>query len=124
MKKEDLGRLGEHLAERYLKGLRYKIVAKNYRSRAGEIDIIAWDGRTLVFVEVKARSNFYFGTPEEGVGRRKQRRILEAARIYIAENRLFDVECRFDVVAVTLWEGREPQVEHIKGAFEEDGDIG
>jgi putative endonuclease len=112
------GAEGEERAVRALKKSRYKIVKRNFRTPAGEIDIVARDGKCLVFVEVRTRSSVEFGLPQETILARKRKRLCNAARWYMQKNRIEDGECRFDVVAVTLVEEKSsPQVEVIKDAF-------
>ncbi len=90
----------ERLAAAYLKQNGYEILEQNYRCRAGEIDLIARDGSYLVFVEVKYRKNSQKGFGSEAVDRRKQQRIIRAARWYLAGHRQeSDILCRFDVVS-------------------------
>ena len=107
-----LGRWGEALAAERLRKLGYRIVAAGYRSRFGEIDLIAKDGEYLVFCEVKYRSDGRKGSPLEAVGAGKQRTIFRCAMFYLAEHHTEDVPCRFDVIGI---EGAE--VVHIKNAF-------
>jgi putative endonuclease len=95
-----LGKTGEDLAVRELQRRGYAILARRYRTRFGEIDIVARDGETLVFVEVKARRTARCGTAAEAVTRWKQRRIGAMALDYLAWSGRLDVRCRFDVVAV------------------------
>lgn len=112
------GAEGEERAVRALKKSRYKIVERNFRTPAGEIDIVARDGKCLVFVEVRTRSSVEFGLPQETILARKRKRLCNAARWYIQKNRIEDVECRFDVVAVMMEdENSSPKVEVIKDAF-------
>jgi len=109
---------GEDLAVSVLEKLRYKIVQRNYRTRAGEIDIVAREGECLVFVEVRTRASIEYGWPQETVIARKQKKLCKAARWYLQKNRIDDVPCRFDVVAIVMNEASgEPQVEVIKSAF-------
>ena len=112
-----LGSLGESLARTALEQRGYAIIATRYRTRAGEIDIVARDGGCLVFVEVKARRHIDRGTPAEAVTPRKQRRIIAMARDFLARYRSDATSCRFDVVAVLVADG-EPQVEVIRNAFD------
>ncbi|MBN1780669.1 YraN family protein [bacterium] len=114
--KRKIGKYGEDLAVDYLKSLQYQIVVRNYRINRGEIDIIARDKNTLVFVEVKTGSSDRFGSPELWVDRRKQVQIGRLAVAYCTKNHIEDTDCRFDVVAVTL-DGQEPGIEHFKDAF-------
>ena len=110
------GKVGEDLACEELVRRGYEIVARRYRQRGGEIDIIARDGGTLVFVEVKARNGHAFGDGAEAVNFRKQRTIAALALDYLARNGLRDCPCRFDVVSVLL-ENDSTTVEVVQDAF-------
>jgi putative endonuclease len=112
-----LGKEGERLAERYLQKKGYKLVERNYRCSAGELDLIVLDRRVIVFVEVKTRSGHGFGTPFEAVEFRKQRKMIQAAQFFLAQKGLQQRDARFDVVGIS-WSGREPVLEHIENAFE------
>ena len=114
-----LGRQGEDLAARRLRRLGYKIVARGHRSGFGELDLVAVDGRTIVFVEVKTRRHTGAGTPAEAVTVDKQRRLTRAATAFLRLHGLMEYRSRFDVVAV-VWpkgERRPTDVEHIRDAF-------
>src|SRR5262245_34094018 len=100
MQRQGLGIRGENLAVDELERRGYAILARRYRTRHGEIDIVARDGETTVFVEVKARATAEFGTAAEAVTRPKQRRLASMAADYLARRRLSNVPCRFDVVAI------------------------
>jgi putative endonuclease len=115
--RQRLGADGERAAEKFLRRQRYVILQRNYRCRAGEIDLIALDRSTVVFIEVKTRTHAAFGSPLEAVDPRKQRQIARASRVYIADNRLYDRNARFDVVGV-CWEDGRAQCELVKNAFE------
>jgi len=110
---------GEEIAARTLKKKRYKIIERNYRTPAGEIDIIARDKKCLVFVEVRTRGSVEFGLPQETVVARKRKKLCNAARWYLQKEHIDSGnECRFDVVAVIMNQKQEsPQVEIIKDAF-------
>jgi putative endonuclease len=114
---KSLGKKGEELAAAHLQALHYKILERNYRCAAGEIDIIAKDRNTLVFIEVKTRSNRGFGVPAEGVHARKQRQLSKVALTYLNQKKLINIPARFDVVAVEMLSGRR-QVEVIRDAFD------
>ncbi len=114
-----LGKNGEDLAAEFLKQNGYKVLARNFRTKLGELDIVALDKGTVCFVEVKARSSAAFGRPEESVYPAKQRQIIKAALIFLQEKKLTDKFCRFDVVAVDF-STSEPGIEIIKNAFESD----
>ncbi len=112
------GRQGEDLAVQHLTQQGYCIIQQNYRVSCGEIDIIARDKGVLVFVEVKTRTGSDFGTPAEAVTYRKRQQISKAALVYLQQKRLFGAAARFDVVAILLDHGLEPQIELIKNAFD------
>lgn len=112
-----LGKAGEEEAVRFLKKKRYKIVSRGFRLLRGEIDIIAYDGATLVFAEVKTRTSHAFGFPEESVTPAKQGQIRKIAQGYLARNRLENVTCRFDVLAVTIGNDRQIKIRHFENAF-------
>ncbi len=118
-KPRDLGRKGEAVAARFLRRAGYKIVARQRRTRPGELDLVAVDGRTIVFVEVKTRRSHGAGHPAEAVDRRKQQRIASAAIAFLKGHGLLDYPARFDIVAVT-WQPqrRRPVIEHYPAAFE------
>lgn len=115
-KRLTLGKWGEEAAAVFLRKRRMKILARNFRTPVGEIDIIARQGKTLVFVEVKTRSSDRFGLPQEAVGPAKQRQILRAAQWYIGEGHGKGLQPRFDVIAVRTGDN-QPEIEHIVNAF-------
>jgi putative endonuclease len=115
---KNTGCLGEEIAVAYLRHKGYSIVERNYRRRFGEIDIIAKDGETVVFVEVKTRKSARFGSPFDAVDLHKQKKMSRVALAYLSSCRLFDRPARFDVVAVFLRRGSSPEVEIIQDAFE------
>lgn len=110
-----LGGRGEDMAVRFLKKKGYRILERNFRCPAGEIDIIARDGGTLVFVEVKTRTDSLFGHPIEAVHSRKRRKMREAALHYLS-GRKEEEPARFDVVSITMKTGGK-EIEHIQDAF-------
>jgi putative endonuclease len=111
------GEMGEALACQELERRGYSIIARRYRRRRGELDIIARDGATLVFVEVKARRGRAFGEGAEAVTPLKRRRMTKVALEYIARNRLGACPCRFDVVSIRLEDGRTC-IEVYQNAFD------
>jgi putative endonuclease len=115
----DLGKRGEEAAVGLLKGNGYKILARNYKTRLGEIDIIASDKDTLCFIEVKTRQSDRFGSPQEAVLRSKQRQIAKVALSFLKEKNLLDKKARFDVVSI-MHSGDESKLDLIKNAFELD----
>jgi putative endonuclease len=108
-------RSSEIRAARYLRSQGYRIVATNFRIKEGEIDLVAWDGDVLVFVEVKSRTSS--DAPEAAVGVRKRTRIIRAAQAYIARYRLQRAPYRFDIVAVNETPTRKPEYRLIRDAF-------
>jgi putative endonuclease len=115
--RQALGRWGEEQAVRFLRRQGLKILEQNLRTPVGELDIIACNRRTLVFVEVKTRRSTAFGSPQEAVGPTKQRQILRAAQWYLAGQREVRLQPRFDVIAVLAGSPGECQIEHIENAF-------
>ena len=115
--RQKFGEKGEALAARQLKKEGYKILETNYLTRLGEIDIIAKDKDTLVFVEVKTRRSVYFGSPKGAVTPQKQKKISMAALYYLKATHQTNAKARFDVVAVNVNRDK-PRVEIIKNAFE------
>jgi putative endonuclease len=112
-----LGRRGEDLAHRYLRERGFIIVARNYRlsSGDGEADLIAWDGDTLVFVEVKSRETADFGPPERAIGEEKRRHLLRIAREYTRKTETPWDRIRFDVVSIVLT--KSPTIEYFRDAL-------
>ena len=106
IERQAFGKAGEELAVKELERRGYAIVARRYRTRHGEIDIVARDGATTVFVEVKARATAEFGTAAAAVTPLKQRRLVSMAVDYVARHRLAGRPCRFDVVAIDFAAGR------------------
>ncbi|MCL6431057.1 MAG: YraN family protein [Anaerolineae bacterium] len=100
--RQGLGRRGEELAARYLVARGYRILARNYRCSAGEVDLVAMDGDCLVFVEVRTRRGDDWGTPEESVDESKQRKLAQVAGHYVDEHNVADSSWRIDFVAVDL----------------------
>jgi len=111
------GKRGEELATAYLTEAGYHIVERNYRCHFGEIDIVAEEGETLVFIEVKSRRSVAYGEPQLAVGHQKQKKISRIAMHYLQERRLYHRLARFDVVAVKLLPSGD-QIEIIRNAFE------
>ena len=116
--RQSLGKLGENLACAALTERGYAIIATRYRTRAGEIDIVARDGDTTVFVEVKSRAGDEFGGAAAAVTSWKQRKVALMAMDYMGRHRLEETPCRFDVVTVEIVDGRPPHVEIYTNAFE------
>ncbi len=111
------GKKAEDLAARHLKRQGYKLITRNYRTKIGEIDIIAREGGTLVFIEVKARQSTRYGSPKAAVTPRKQHQIAKVALWYLKETDQLRAKARFDVVAVSRKDG-EATIEIVRNAFE------
>lgn len=118
-----LGAEGERAAKAYLKTQGFRILHENYSTPLGEIDLIAKENGVVVFVEVKARTSGEFGPPQASVTLAKQRQIVKVARLYLQRERLAEVACRFDVVAVMFAGGQagQPNVLLIRDAFSSEG---
>ena len=113
-KNKEIGNKGEKLASYYLMGNGYKILESNYRYKRAEIDLIGLKDSTIVFFEVKVRSNNAFGYPEQAVSEAKAKRIIMAAEHFM-ENRSWDKNIRFDIIAITL--NPELELVHLEDAF-------
>ena len=111
------GRRSEIRALDHLRSLGYRIVTSPYRTKTGEVDIVAWDSGTLVFIEVKSRKNA--DPPEDSVGPAKQQRIIRAARAYVSRYHLHDKPYRFDILAVTALPAAKPTFRLLRDAFRE-----
>ena len=124
MSKKDLylGKKGEEVTAGLLENSGYKIILRNYKTKLGEIDIIASDKDTICFIEVKTRKSDRFGLPSEAISVLKQRKISKVALGFLKERNLLDRKARFDVVSV-LYSQDEPQVDLIKNAFELSSDF-
>jgi putative endonuclease len=116
-KRQQFGKKNEALAAKTLKKMGYKIIEQNYQNKIGEIDIIAKDGKTIVFVEVKARKSGKYGNPKSAVNHAKQRKISMVALYYLKANEKMHSKARFDVVAIKAGEGVH-EIEVIKNAFD------
>jgi len=112
-----LGRRGEEFAVELLKENGYRILYRNYKTKLGEIDIIAKDRDCTCFIEVKTRRSDRFGSPAEALTLSKQRQISKAALLFLKENKLLNKKARFDVASVVYLDGR-PNLDLIKNAFD------
>ena len=107
-----IGQRGEDVAVEYLESQGFTILNRNYSCRIGEIDVVAWDGEYIVFVEVKSRADASFGLPREAVDWRKQRTIIKVAEYWLYKNKRMGLPVRFDVVEILAG-----KVSHIADAF-------
>jgi putative endonuclease len=113
-----LGISGEALAEDHLRSLGYEIVGRDVRTPLGQLDLVAMDGRTLVFVEVKTRAGHGFGLPQESVDARKIRKLRQLGLYYLLKIRPHQGPVRFDVLGLTVIGGKLTRVDHIKNAID------
>ena len=117
--KKNFGNKAEELACEYLSELGYKIVERNFLIRGGEVDIIAWDKNTLVFVEVKARFSHSYGTPFEAITYFKIKSLLKTALVYIQKRKLGDISYRFDAVSIDYTKSfQNPDIDLMKNIIE------
>lgn len=117
MQKKELGEKGEEIALRFLKKNGYRILQRNYVCKLGEVDIIAREKDTFVFIEVKTRRSTTFGPPQLAVNQKKKEQISKAALYFLKEKRLEEAKARFDVVAILLGPKGE-EIELIRDAFD------
>lgn len=116
--RDSLGKVGEVLACAYLKRCGYEILERNYKTKIGEIDIVARDGKVLVFVEVKTRQSDIYGLPEEAINVKKRNKLTRLAQLYIKQKRLYQSEARFDIVSILMRdEYGVRSIKLIKNAF-------
>lgn len=116
--RDALGLAGERLAERFLRRRGLKVIARRFRTPAGELDLVMRDGDAIVFVEVKTQTSRKYIDPEQRVTAEKRRRMLRAARAFLAQMRWTERACRFDVVAITAGDGgADPQIDYFPDAF-------
>ncbi len=106
------GIAAEDKAVEYLKKIGYKIIARNFNTKFGELDIVAKDKRAVVFAEVKFRKNLQYGLPHEFVTRNKAEKLKKAAWVYIKQNNISNTDLRFDVISIA-----DGEIEHFKNAF-------
>ncbi|NLW22267.1 MAG: YraN family protein [Tissierellia bacterium] len=114
-KNREKGLLGENIAINYLKSKGYIVIDRNYRTKIGEIDIIAIKSNYLVFIEVKTRSSTNYGYPYEFVNMKKQERIIKSSYIYMNQKDLLDFQPRYDIIEVILQ--KKAKINHIENAF-------
>jgi len=115
--RKKLGSRGEDIAARFLRKQGYRIIERNYRSRLGEIDIVAEEDEVIVFVEVKTRRSADFGLPEEALSYDKRQRLSRLALNYIVHRKMQEASCRFDVVSILMDSDRANRVRLIRNAF-------
>lgn len=119
-----LGAFGEDMACEYLSECGFRVLERNFSCRAGEVDIIAVQCDTVVFIEVKTRSSDKYGLPAEAVSKGKQQKIVKTALYYMQKKRLLDYMCRFDVMEIIVDEEDNHQINLIKDAFQYSGRYG
>ena len=114
---KQIGDKGEDLAASYLEAKGWLIFDRNYRFEKAELDIVATDGNYIIFVEVKTRSNTYFGRPEEYVTPTKEGHLNKAAEAWIYERKMETAVCRFDIISIVQKGNSAPEITHYKDAF-------
>ncbi len=117
-KRINLGKHGEEQAVRFLRDKGYTIAERNFRTRCGEIDIIAKKQGILIFVEVKTRKSNFLESPFAAVTQKKQHQISKVAQEYLSRKNLFQMDAQFDVISITIEENNTPQIEHLENAFD------
>lgn len=115
--RNSIGRQAEQMAEEYLAGHGLRVLARNYRCRGGELDLVMSDGQTLIFIEVRYRKHRQFGGAAASVDRRKQQRLILAAQHYLQRHGVGDKPCRFDVVALDANGADRPHLQWFRNAF-------
>lgn len=115
---QSLARRGELLARRHLERNGYRILAAGWRWKRFELDLVARRDNTVAFIEVKTRTDLSHGHPQEAVGRHKQRHIVTTAKAFVAARKLHHCIIRYDIVAILIPPGEEPQITHIENAFQ------
>jgi putative endonuclease len=113
----EVGKRGEDEVVKFLQKQGHKIVQRNYKNKLGEMDIIAKDGKTLCFIEVKTRTNLHFGYPQEAITRQKQKKLNRVALSYLKQYNLLNFPARFDIASVMLHNQNKSEIEIIKNAF-------
>lgn len=120
--RKQLGNRGEIAAAEFLQGIGYRILYRQFRNRFGELDLIALDGQTIVFVEVKTRAQTIAGHPTESITLTKQRHMTRAALAFLKSRRWLTRPSRFDVISILWIDGdKPPRIDHYKNAFEPTG---
>ncbi len=115
LRKDALGQYGEEVAARYLSGLGMNVIERNWRCDAGEIDIVASDGNTLVVCEVKTRSSEAFGSPFEAITQRKLRRLRQLATKWLEVHQIYAPLVRIDVIGIVQGSIGSPNIKHLRG---------
>ena len=116
MNKRRFGIIGEKIAQGYLKNKGYDVIATNFYTKRGEIDIVAKKENYIIFVEVKTRNNLEYGSPASSINEIKKKHIKSAAKIFIYQNNLQKYNIRFDVIEIIIKNGK-CKINHIKGTI-------
>jgi len=115
--RQKLGQKGEDLAAAYLEENGIRVLERNYHFMKAEIDIIAYNGRQIIFVEVKTRTKTYFGNPEEAVTKKKKESMYQAAEAWLYERKMDGAPVRFDIISVVMKPNSPPEITHFEAAF-------
>jgi putative endonuclease len=113
----ETGNEGEEIAVRYLEEKKWTVIDRNYRFMKAEADIVAYDGKQIIVVEVKTRRGTGFGEPEEAVTEQKKKQLYKATQAWLYERKMEGAPVRFDVIAVILKKNADPVIRHHEGAF-------
>ncbi|MFU8859328.1 MAG: YraN family protein [Cyclonatronaceae bacterium] len=113
----ETGREGEEIAVRFLEQKNWTVIDRNYRFMKAEVDIVAYDGKQIIVVEVKTRRGTGFGEPEDSVTDQKKKQLYKATQAWLYERKMEGAPVRFDVIAVILKKNADPVVRHHEGAF-------
>lgn len=113
----ETGNEGEEIAVRYLEEKKWTVIDRNYRFMKAEADIVAYDGKQIIVVEVKTRRGTGFGEPEEAVTEQKKKQLYKATQAWLYERKMEGAPVRFDVIAVILKKNADPVIRHYEGAF-------
>jgi putative endonuclease len=111
------GKEGEDIAVKYLEAKNWTVIDRNYRFMKAEADIVAYDGKQIIVVEVKTRRGSGFGEPEEAVNDKKKKQLYKATQAWLYERRMEGAPVRFDVIAIILKKNTGPEIRHHEGAF-------
>jgi putative endonuclease len=113
----ETGNEGEEIAVRYLEEKKWTVIDRNYRFMKAEADIVAYDGKQIIVVEVKTRRGRGFGEPEEAVTEQKKKQLYKATQAWLYERKMEGAPVRFDVIAIILMKNADPVIRHHEGAF-------
>lgn len=115
--KQITGKQGEDIAAEFLESKGIRVLERNYQFQKEEIDIIAYNGRQIIFAEVKTRRSTVFGEPEDAVTDKKKKSMYNVAEAWLYERKMDGAPVRFDIISIVLLSGKDPRIRHFEGAF-------